>query len=162
MGLISARIKIFPGSFLGLDNLSEVIGRFIFFLIIAFFPVSASLANMLDIKSDNISVDRANNIMEFNGNVRLSFEELFLTTDQIIVLLQNNASKQTQQTMIKKINIPHKVTAITTNGEKIIIADRALFDAKRSVIIFEGNVLAKDKDNILLADKLEIHATPRF
>ena len=124
--------------------------------------VATVQSNILDITSDNIVMDRVQDIVWFNNNVRLNFEEMTLQTAQLKAKMRNISDSEKENMQIEYISIPGKLQAALSGGEGVIIADSAYYDAQRSVVIFKGNVRSEYQGRVVLTEILELFVTPSF
>ncbi|MFK7973517.1 MAG: LptA/OstA family protein [Rickettsiaceae bacterium] len=117
-----------------------------------FMPCNSFCADndIVHINSERLVINTNESTATFSENVLLFFEDIRLSTSQLIIYYVNVESKKE----IKKIVIPVKVKALRTDTGEVIIADRAEFDNYTKKLIFTGNVHVQKEDNILITDKL--------
>ena len=108
-----------------------------------------AFADQVSVGSDTLSITNNDLSATFDGNVRVDFEDLKLTTSKLIVFY-----KLTDKKEITKIDIPNKLKVIKNCGQEIILADRGTFDNAIKKLTLEGNVQMQKEGNVLVTDKL--------
>ncbi len=124
------------------------------FLLLYFFSVvgityANEAENFLDIKSDHLKLDKANNIVNFYGNVMVNFQEMELKTDSLQVTFRQINGKN----KIEKILIPTKLQVIKTNTQEIAVAGSGEFNADSKTLTLINNVIIKREDYIIRTNK---------
>ena len=110
----------------------------------------AASIDELKITSDNLTIQKDASTATFTGNVIVFFDNLKLTTTELIVYYAGTNNKKE----ISKIVIPVKLTAIKNCEKEVVIADKGIFDNSTKKLTLEGNITMQKEGNILITDKL--------
>lgn len=107
------------------------------------FPLSNTA---LHIESDNLIINRLKNRVEYIGKVTVHFKDIILTTQKLEVIYNNKT--------IDHINIPNKLTVKRELTHELLVANSAKYYWGNKQLIFSGNVILQQENNILKTNKL--------
>ena len=104
----------------------------------------------INIKSDNLTIQKTDLRSIFKGSVVLTFDDLKLYSSKLKIFYTNTAEKKD----IKEIVIPVKFKVIKNCGQEILFADSGYFDNSTKKLTLKGNVKMLKEGNVLVTDKL--------
>ena len=127
--------------------------NFLFLLLLGLYitNIVASGNDHLSINSENLNIDRINNIANFKGEVILWFDDIVLKTDEITIYYKKDDNDKNS---IDKIIIPYKLGAYNHQTDEVVIANEAKYFHDQAKLILFGNVNLQRQNNILKTSQL--------
>lgn len=131
----------------------------LFLLVIINYPVFSSEVNEkhgkvddsnVIITSDSLNVDSNNLCATFKGSVTVSFEDMIVKTNHLVVYYINIDGKRS----VEKIEVPGKLKAIKKLTNEVVIADSGRYIVALNKLILMGNVNMKKDNHIIVTDQM--------
>ncbi|MFK7967959.1 MAG: LptA/OstA family protein [Rickettsiaceae bacterium] len=102
------------------------------------------------ITSDFLNLDNNNLSATFKGAVTITFEDIILKTDYLIIYYTNNNNKRS----IEKIELPRKLKALKKLTNEVVVADSGKYIETLNKLILIGNVNMQKDNYIIVTDKM--------
>jgi len=102
------------------------------------------------IESDDLVVNKASGVANFSGKVIVWFDEAVLKTTGLQIMVRDIGKKRT----LEKIVIPHKLTAMNSKENEVIIADGAEYIVSEKMLRFQGNIYMQKDQHLVKCDEL--------
>ena len=119
---------------------------FICVLLISCILAPNSYSYELKITSENLEVDRKNNMSIFSGNVYAFNDEIRIWSEELMILLNESENK------IKKLEAKNKVKIIKQNVTAT--GESSVYYPDTGIVNMYGNVEVHEDNNIVKCDEL--------
>jgi len=129
-----------------IKRITKIIGL----CVITIYAFSVCADDKLNIKSNNLTIKKADLSAVFEGSVVLTFDDLKLYSSKLKIFYTDATDKRE----IKEIIIPVKLKVTKNCGQEVLFADSGHFDNSTKKLTLTGNVRMLKEGNVLVTDKL--------
>ncbi len=104
----------------------------------------------LHINSKDLTFNKEQNTAHFSGQVIVRFEDIILKTSLLKIIY----GKTNNKNQIKHIIIPVAFSAMSNEGEKVLIGSKAEYHADKAQLIISGDVNFTYQNKVIKTTKL--------
>ena len=127
--------------------------RILFLFAVLIFAPAAMAQELLDVQSDNLSIDNKANTAQFTGNVRVVRGEVTMMADLVDVDYLETQEGDTVKNDVESITATGNVKIV--DGKKTITAMKAIYQVQKDRMELIDNVVVKEgPENVITGTKM--------